>query len=154
MRAEQQLPALAPRTVLVEGGGFTVVPPRWADWQAALDRACPGGQPDAQRLVEECLLTCVRRADNSGPVSRAALQTLTARDGDALLSAALELIDGQRQLLDLAVGEQADGVDIRGTGVQLRLTPWSFGSAMMRCAGPSGWTPVKWCSTWAATSRR
>jgi hypothetical protein len=127
MRAEQQFPAIAPRTVVVEGGRFTVVPPSFTDWQGALDRACPGGQPDAQRLVEECLLTCVRRADNSGPVSRGALQSLTARDGDALLSAALELIDGQRQWLDLVVRAQADGVAIRGTGVQLWLTPWSFG---------------------------
>jgi hypothetical protein len=127
MPEELRIPTVAPRTVATEAGKFTVTAPRWGDWQAALDRACPGGQPDAGRLVEECLLTCIRKDGGADPVSREALQTLSARDGDRLLAAALEMIDWQRQALDLQVLEQPGGLEIRGTGVQLRLRPWSFG---------------------------
>lgn len=122
------LPEVWSRNVSVEGRTYTVRPPQWGMWQVALDAglgAGPAPELDAAALLELCLAPCVYGPD--GPLSLVELRRLPAAAGDALLTAALELLENERERLDLGRSSGPDGVVLSGAGLRLRLRPWSFG---------------------------
>lgn len=107
----------------VEGRQFQLTPPRWAQWQVALERAAgTAGSVKAEVLLEECLAVCTQDADGSA-LSRTDVAALGAGAGDRLVAALMEALDQQREALGLEVAERR----IRGTGFELHLRPWSFG---------------------------
>lgn len=114
------------RNVSVDGRTYSVRPPRWGQWQAALEAGL-GEAPllDAAALLELFLLPCLQGP--AGSLTLSELRTLPAAAGDALLSAALELLEGERQRLDLQLSHTQGGLLLTGAGVRLRLRPWSFG---------------------------
>lgn len=116
------------RQVILAGGEFTVVSPAWLAWQAALERAAARNDgADAAELLAEVLLTAVQTPEGT-PVRRSDLEALPAADGDALMSALLDLLEEQRRALGLTVKPYSGWTEIEGKGAGLRLTPWTFGA--------------------------
>jgi hypothetical protein len=116
------------RNVQVAGRNYGVRPPRWGEWQAAMAAGLvlsPGLSLDAAALLEACLLPCVTGPE--GALTLAALRALPTSAGDGLLTAALDLLESERERLNLQRTEEGDGALISGEGLQLRLRPWSFG---------------------------
>lgn len=125
--AEQ--PQVFARNVQVGGRNWAVRPPLWGQWQAAMQAGLGSGRPvalDAAALLELCLLPCV--TGPNGPVGLTELRALPARDGDLLLAAALELLESERERLNLQREDAPDGVTLRSGGLTLKLRPWSFGA--------------------------
>lgn len=104
-----------------------MVAPGWAAWQGALQRAAARDSDDAAALLAEVLAIAVRRGDGS-PVARPALESLPAPDGDALLTALLELLEEQKRGLTLTTEDYPGWVEITAKGLGLRLQPWTFGA--------------------------
>ena len=114
------------RTVTVDGRLYSVCPPRWGDWQAAIDAGLGAGPaPDLAALLEHCLLPSVQGPE--GRLTPRQLRDLPAAAGDALLAAALEMLEQEREGLALRRTDLADGVRLEAAGLTLKLRPWTFG---------------------------
>jgi hypothetical protein len=116
------------RNVAVNGRTYAVRPPAWGEWQAAMAAGLGAGRPgevDAAALLELCLLPCL--TGPQGAVGLAELRALPAAAGDSLLAAALDLLESERERLDLRRTDGPEGVTLHAGGLQLRLRPWTFG---------------------------
>ncbi|MFZ5816352.1 MAG: hypothetical protein ACOY93_13815 [Bacillota bacterium] len=105
------------RTLSIGDRQYTVQAPRWWRWTQALER----GAGDSARLLEECLLACLEGE------SRETIRALPVGVGDQLMAAALRAVEEERLALRLEVLEGLEVWRVRGTGVELRLHPWTFG---------------------------
>lgn len=105
------------QVVMIGDRRYTVTTPRWWPWSRALERA----GADSARLLEECLLTCLEGQ------SHESLRRLPAGEGDQLLAAALQTVEEERAALRIELTEGMEEWRVRGTGIDLRLHPWTFG---------------------------
>lgn len=108
---------MAPQVIPIGDRQFTLRTPRWWPWSQALERAAG----DSARMLEECLLTCLEGE------AIESVRSLQAQDGDLLLAAALRAVEEARTAMQLQLVEGPEEWRVKGTGIDLRLHPWTFG---------------------------